>query len=374
VLSTGNSQWNVRRADIESLEIRGAGIDRTTLVGPGWAFLCCDAKAKAKNLLVHDLAIDATKPEQIVLDARGAMSVAMERVRFLGWQSGAGHGAVVGVTGQAFVACRDCDFEGTGGGFVLSLRSGAVAALENCRFSSIDAVLIGSNADALGKPSVVNVTGCTFENAPLADSRTSGNRGPRISISVRGGTVRAGGRSWTEEKRRAAWGASYAAVVEGVTFLPAAPAFTIADLERVLEAAPAQGIETVVQVDVIAGPRSEPVVVDLYAWDRAAATATCRTFRWSNATLTPCEDARSRRNTFVGDLTADEVASFLPMVELVRHAGVALDEGVSHVEFGRKVSTTAGGAEQRTRWLQISEDRETPWFVDAKTGEPVKSR
>jgi hypothetical protein len=159
-----------------------------------------------------------------------------------------------------------------------------------------------------------------------------------------------------------------------VTFAPAVPAFTLADLLRVLEAAPGQGVETVVRVDVSPGGRAAPTVVDLYAWDRAAAKASRRSFRWTDATLVPLEDAKSRRDQYRSDLTTDDVASYLPMLELVRRSGVAADEAVTRVEYGRQVSMAVGGAQQRTRWLEIAAATDAPWLVDAKTGQPVKNR
>jgi hypothetical protein len=206
VLSGGNTQWNVRRTDVEAMEIRGAGIDRTTLVGPGWAFFNCAENVSVKNLVLCDFAVDSTNPAQIVLDARGRMSVAIERVRFLGWQVG-GHSSVVGVSGQAFLACRDCDFVGTGSGFAVSLRGGAVASLENCRFSDVQCALIGWDAANNSKPSVVALNVCTFENAPLADSRMYTRN---VEVSVRGGSVALGSKSWSDDERRKRWGAEYA--------------------------------------------------------------------------------------------------------------------------------------------------------------------
>ncbi len=372
LLTRGNTQWNVRRADVEALEIRGAGIDRTTLVGPGWAFLCIDEKASARNVVLRDFTIDSTDPGQIVLDARGSMSVAVERVRFLGWEV-AGHASVVGVTGRAFLACRDCEFVGPGDGYAVSLRGGALAVLEKCRFSDLGSTLIGGGADSLGRPSVVTLRDCTFENAALADSRINGKSGPAMEISVHGGSVAVGGKTWTEDARRKKWGAEHAVVVDGVTFGPGVPSFAVADLLRVLEAAPGQGIDAVVRVDVEPGGRARPTVVDLYAWDRAAEKATRRSFRWVDATLVPLVEKDRRRGVSSVDLTGDDLAACLPMLELVRRSLVAADESVRSVEFRCMTQQTSAGVEERRRWLMI-QSASQGWMVDAVTGVPLGNR
>jgi len=218
-----------RKHPLASLEIRGAGMDRTILRCGGVDFL--HLGAETGNLLLRDLALDG---ERILLDLRGEAAALLERVRILGWST-AGHGAPVGVSWSAFLGFRGCEFTG-GRGWGLSLRGNALATFDSCAFLDMGAALIGSDANAA--MSRVHLRGCTFDGAALLDRPFGPPRANEARVTVSGGIVRFGSPSLRPEERAAKWGARFASSVEGVSYEPQRPPCTPEDLAGILRSAP----------------------------------------------------------------------------------------------------------------------------------------
>ncbi len=209
VLQTENDAWNETRGNTESLEIRGAGMDKTTLIAPMHAFLVVNKGGYLRNVVIRDLTIDADG-EAIILSTGGGLAVALERVRLRGWKL-AGHAAAIGVTGSGFLALRGCEIIGPGDGFALSLRGRTLATLDWCTIKDVEQVFVGwESPRAHG---FAYARDCRFENAKLADSRATG-----VEIHVSGGSVLLGSAGESEEARLERWGAKYAKSVEDLIF------------------------------------------------------------------------------------------------------------------------------------------------------------
>ena len=368
VLGNGDGQWNVRRSDLAALEIRGAGMDRTKLIGPGWAFLCSGDKANVQNLVLRDLTIDGSEQGQIILDARGGISAALERVRLAGWQV-AGHAAPLGVSGNAFLACRECEVAGPGAGYVLSLRGMALATFDACRFIDAESAFTGPGGTS--RAAVVSVQGCTFDGARLADSRIRGDKMAGVQIDVRGGTVAFGASSLSDEKRRAQWGAQYAASVEGVTFTAAQPLFPFSEMVRAADLAAAGGLRDIVAIDAYPGARGAPVEFDFYLYDREKDTVVRKTRRLVGPLLEEVtkDPRRGMRGRSVR--SAAEIDGLLPIPELLRRMDVAADESFTQIEI-RALSPSEG---RQITWLVAqTPGGAAPVVIDARTAEIVQRR
>lgn len=249
-----------RQGSVDALEIRGAGKNETTLVvGRDQEFRF---GSDAKNVVFRDMTIDDPTADATPFNVRGTASFAFENVRVVGWSS-AGHGAALGVGGQAFVACRDCDFQNSGS-FALSVRGPCLAVFERCNFTDTYSAFIATGAASGGRPSVVRVIDCTFLGTRLADSRSRPGVTDELDLRVRGGHVTFGSADMDDAARRKSWGAEFAASVEGVAFAPDPPRLTCGDLVRVLELATAQGWDPVVRADYVPVPRNAPPRIDLY--------------------------------------------------------------------------------------------------------------
>jgi hypothetical protein len=322
-----------------------------------------------RNVVIRDLTIDAAEQEQIVLDARGGMAAVLERVRIAGWQT-SGHAAPLGVTGSAFLACRDCDFVGPGDGFVLSLRGPALATFEKCRFRDAGAAFIGPGGRE--RAAVVSVRDCTFEAIRLADSRIRGDKMAGVQVDIRGGTAAAGAAKWTEEQRRAWWGAQFASSLEGLTFTSTAPLFPFSEFIRAAELAAAAGLKDIVAIEAIPGRRGAPVELDFYLWDREKSAVVRRTRRLLPSALEEVtqEPRRGMRGRSVK--SDSEVDGLLPFAELMRRMPLAADDEVTLVDL-RPLSPQADG--RQVTWLSAqTPGGMPPVVVDARTGEVLQKR
>jgi len=342
VLDSTSTSWNVPRSPVESLEIRGAGMDRTRLVGPGWAFLCASEGGPIRNLLIRDLTIDGvTGDGQIVLDARDGISAALERVRIDGWVV-AGHASAMGVSGNAFLACRDCEFNAPGDGWVLSLRGPALARFDRCRFVDARGVLIASPGK--WRPAVVRLSDCTFDNTPLTDRKLG------ALVEVTGGKVVMGATSWTEERRLAEFKGSFASSITGLTFTSIPPRFTMVDALRAMEFAASSGLGRVIRLDVRATPRDAPVRLDLYVpGGKVGATAVRHIRLYDKGALSESEEATTDGPRGVQSITAAEFERVLPLRDLFARARVAPDESVSSISL--RAMNAAGGEQRTLMWL-----------------------
>ena len=227
--------WLFVKEGTRSLEIRGAGMDRTTIeTGSLWVFTFAGEEAVLENLILRDLTIDSGKEGNIAVDARGAAAVALENVRIAGW-SNAGHGAALGVSGSVFLAARGCEFAAKGKGlFVISLRGHAMALFEKCTFSDPEECVVGfSLPDAAG--SAARFIDCTFRNAPAVSSRILKSKVPAAQVAVQGGSVSVGAPGLSDEERRRAFGGEWLTTCEGVTFGPGVAPCTVGEVVAVLD-------------------------------------------------------------------------------------------------------------------------------------------
>lgn len=370
VLERGDLAWNVRREDVESLEIRGAGMDKTTLVGPGWAFLSASKGAQIRNLVIRDLTIDSQEIEQMTLDARGGISAALERVRFAGWVV-AGHAAALGVSGDAFLAARDCEFNGDG--WTLSLRGPGLAVFERCTFSGGRSVLI-ADAHRKGRPAVVRLNDCAFGSVRIADRSLRTREAGGADVEIRGGTAAAGPASWSEETRIKNFGAEDVVSMKGLTFVTAPPAFSVEDAAVAFGVAATSGLRNLVGVRVV-GLGNKPTELDFYVIDGEPGSAPVRRTRiYDGASLTsPVEEPRRGAH---GGSAVDpaDLERAQPFSRLLRNAGVAADESVVSVML-RATPIRSDDPDVRAMLMLIIElDGPGQVIVDAVTGDVIGGR
>jgi hypothetical protein len=327
VLDRGSKCWNTPDGVVKSLEIRGAGIEQTRLIGPGWAFLCAGKKTVIRNLVIRDLTLDSLEKGQIPLSARGGISAALERVRFAGWNV-AGHAAALGVSGSAFLAIRDCEF--LGDGWVLSLRGPGLAVFDRCRFHGARAVLI-ADSHRKGRPAVVRLNDCTFGTVPVTRRDLRMGKEGGADVVIRGGTAVGGPVSWTKAERWEHFGADKIVSMVGLTFLTKAPPFSVEDAVRALDIAASVGLRDVVELRV-PSMRTKPLELDFFVLDRESGGLPIRhTFVFDGSSLVrPAQDPRRGERGSRGPEpeTFDACLSF---GELLRRANIAADETVHRI-------------------------------------------
>jgi len=329
VLDRGSDGWNVRRENVQSLEIRGAGMDKTTLVGPGWAFLCANKKAQIKNLVIRDLTIDSIEKEQIVLDARGGIAAAIERVRFAGWVV-AGHASALGVSGDAFLALRDCVFENSAGGFVLSLRGPGLAVFERCTFEGARCVVI-ADSHSSGLPATVRLIACDFGTVRVADRNLHRRGGGGADVEIRGGTASAGPASWTEAERIKNFGAVDVVSMQGLTFRSTMPTFSVSDAAAAFELAVAAGLGNVAGFSVV-NPGVKPVELDFYVLDGVpGSVAKRKTLVYDGKSVFAPEKEPRRGVGHAPDVAVEDLHRAQSFAALLRNAEIAADENVESV-------------------------------------------
>ena len=372
VLDRGSKAWNVQREDLESLEIRGAGMNKTTLIGPGWAFLCANKDARIRNLIIRDLTINSREKEQIVLDARGGISAAIERVRFDGWVV-AGHAAALGVSGDAFLALRDCEFKGDG--WVLSLRGPGMAVFERCTFTDARSVVI-AGSHTKGRAAIVRLYDCTFNTVPVSDRNLHSRDEGGADVEIRGGTAAGGPASWTEAQRIQNFGAYEVVSMKGLEFVATPPSFSVEDAAIAFDLAAATGLRNVVGVRV-AGRGGKPLELDFYVVGADPGTAPKRETRiFDGASLTaPATDPRRgvRADTLI-DLS--EVQRAQPLSTLLRNSGIAADESVVAVTLRTSPApqTNDGSEPQRTLMLMIELQGRQQLILNATSGAVLGGR
>jgi RNA polymerase sigma-70 factor (ECF subfamily) len=244
-LDPRSSEWLKVREGSRSLEIRGAGMDRTTIVYDQVGhFAFASDEGRFENLVIRDLTLDGGERGDLIVDARGAVSVALENVRVAGWH-GSGHGAAIGVSGNALLGARGCEFIGRGGGlFVLSVRGQSLAVFEKCLFVEPGECVVG-NGTSLGTATGVRLIDCTFRNAAVVSRRMLKGSKPLFPVSVTGGGAMIGAPDITEEDRRKAFGAEWLAALEGTTLGPGIPDCTASEIAALLERVVVGASETV---------------------------------------------------------------------------------------------------------------------------------
>jgi RNA polymerase sigma-70 factor (ECF subfamily) len=260
--------WGRIPGSVEGLEVRGAGMDRTTLVAEMGSLFSVADEAEAGHIRVRDLAWDGGNRGEQILDARGRVAATFERVRFLDWKS-AGYSAPVGILGKAVLGFLECEFLGDGGArgggnAALACRGTVLAVFQDCLFADVSTVIAGWHGAAAR--SRVSLLGCDFENAALANANMRYQAKPEFPISATGCRVFFGPPEVAEEERRERWGAWYAADLSGTVFSAGKVRCTLGDLAAALEGMRREDGERVLQVSLAGISRSGAPVLD--AWSR----------------------------------------------------------------------------------------------------------
>jgi hypothetical protein len=249
--------------DVASLEIRGAGMDKTTLVASDTLVL---PLKQLEHLRIRDLTFDC---EDQILDVRGNCAAVLENVRMVNWTASAGYSAPIGTLGRVYLGLDGCEFignrSGRGGGSALAVRGHSLVSARGCLFADLSPVIHGWGGAAAKSEAVF--TDCTFENSQLAHMGFLHQERPEFPLRVRGGVVRLGHSSWPAEVRREKWGVAYAAESPGVKFLPGAPRAPLSAVLRAIELAPVRADEVLLGLEVRRAARGAPLRVALH-WYR----------------------------------------------------------------------------------------------------------
>jgi hypothetical protein len=351
--------WAELRKGRKSLEIRGAGMDATRIVLRTHTFLMVWENQALENLSVHDLTLDGGG-RSMLLDLRGHVAAALERVRLQGWVR-AGHAAPIGLSGSAYLACEGCEFLGAGGrqgGFGLSARGPVLAVLQGCLFRGLESAVTGTPADAEG--SDIRLLGEMFDGVPVADGRLApGKRGPAIAIRVRGGQVRFGAPGLKDEERRDKWGAGFLAELQGTTFGPETPVCTLGQILAVADRVSVEPDGVLTRV-VLLG--SGPAGPDRFGV-RVRSAASGKT-RWAVVGPDGAPLEQDPRDPGGGSqLPSDEaIPACLRLIEALRKSGIPLDTAATEISLSRNTADEP-----------LFELRSAPgwpsWAVKAKTGE-----
>ncbi|MCP5070824.1 MAG: hypothetical protein GY946_30025, partial [bacterium] len=212
------------REPVPHFEIRGAGIDETTLLLDRSLVVT----GAIEHLRMQDLTLDFGG-EADLLDVRGRVAAAFERVRFKNVQ-----GEAMNLAGHAYVACLECEFvkaDGRGGARALMLRGPALVVLEKCALKGLTDLQYAFN-EAAG--SRMRLLDCTFEETRLADSRILGpDKQPLVEIRVDGGQATFGQLDLTDETRAEHFGVQFATVTD-FSLLPTIRLLTLGRLIEVL--------------------------------------------------------------------------------------------------------------------------------------------
>ena len=213
---------------IEFLEIRGAGMDETTLVMDGELLVTF----ALEHLYVRDVTLEYGHRSE-ALDVRERAAARFERVRIRDWASG-GYGAAIGIAGQGYLSCEDCVFEdadGVGGKIGVNFRGPALAVLERCAFIGVQPAITATRDGRGGR---IRLIDCTFEEASLANGHVlDKDKRALVEIRVEGAHATFGAPSLTPDQRRQRWGEPFASV-SNLTLGPSIRVVTVANLVEVL--------------------------------------------------------------------------------------------------------------------------------------------
>ncbi len=354
-------EWLSVREGARSLEIRGAGMDRTVLSVERSDFLFAWEDAVFENLVVRDLTLDGGERGLQLLDARGGVSAAFENIRVRGW-SGGGHSAPIGVSGSVLFGARGCEFLGreNGGMFVLSVRGPSLAVFEKCLFRDVgEAVVSGGSGEA---GSAVRLVDCTYENSAVASRRMQRRKGVNsIPVAVRGGTVALGPPDLPDEERRALWGAPFLASLEGVTFGPGRPVCTLGELATVAERVSVAPTETVFGARYLGPVGDGPARFGIRVLDRANSAV-----RWRVVGADGADLEKAPRNPGGGwnPPTAAALEKFT-LAAAIRSSEIPSTAAAVEAQL-----SAAGSGDQETTHLYVNPGTAgfPTWFADAATG------
>ena len=341
---------------VGSIVIRGAGMDRTTLVAEAqWSLLAI--MGTAKHVVIRDLTIEGGGRMGGILQ-RGKASMALENVRISGWQR-AGHAAAIGISGDTYLACKGCEFVGTGkhSGWAISLRGRALLLCEECRFLHLDSgAVIGSGEKTNGGRAMLRA--CTFEGSRLTDRKLD------LTLEVEGGLARFGGHSLSEEERERLWGVQHAARVSSVSFEAIPPVCTLGALLDVLEKLKLPADEQVVGITLDGVADGRPKQFRVYTLPRSGS----RSKTWiADVSRGWPETEHLEKDGGRGLPPHDVVRRARSFVELLRGSEVPEDLEVSDLQYSYQ------GRDDPHPTLRVGErSHHRMWYLHAETGEVLR--
>ena len=356
--------WGDRREDVDELEIRGAGKDKTTLVAKNSDLLFL-AKA-AKHVRIHDLTFDGGTGGEMCLDVRGKAAVVVEDVRFLGWSSG-GHSAAIGVSGGAYLGLRRCEFLGgrreNAGRAAISIRGSSIVLASSCTFTDLSAAVYGSPGTTLG--SHVRLEDCEYFAAPVAGHVTGEDGRPWFPIVVEGGRVHIGSDAIDRDERALRWGAGQLASGAGtVEYGPDPGLPTLGGLLAVLDQARPPPGAVPYAIELVMVPRLDlPGLLRLHTLDPKQGARSWTLEGPGGQVGAVSADAKRRPPT------VEQVAAAGSLGEAVRRSGQNPAQQVSSLALEEAMVFRSDRAEARLSVTLLDGRSVLVGWIDAKTGE-----
>jgi len=351
-----------REKPVPGLEIRGAGMDRTTLIGlAAW-----QVGGRVEHLVLRDFTWVSGDGASLMLSVHGSVGARIENVRIQGWRSG-GHSAALGASGPSYLALRGCELLGkrrgkNDGGLGLSLRDDCIVLLQDCLFADLEnGALSGWKGN--GARAGVWVRDCTFENARLA--AYGGNDENWLHVHARGGKAAYGPATWTAEERRRWWFHGVDGSVEGVTLGPGIARCTTADLARALARYEVPADHRVLGIELTEFDRGGPLAFRIYV---SGATA------WPQLRIAVrMDEAEAQRGDREGSfphVTGDTLAEVLPIRTLLERIDAPDGVTVSRFVYGTTGLSDRPGLVPAIQ-IGLPWDH---WIYDARTGALLEHR
>ncbi len=354
LLERGRGGWGDFREGVKALEIRGAGMDATTVRYDN--NLLYAAKG-IENLRMSGLTWEYADSNW-VLSTRGDVALACEDVRFRG-APGASN-APFYLEAYTYLGFRRCVFESAGSGAAVRIRGDVVALFKECAFRDLRSVVY---ADAgTSREGSIRFEDCEFEGSMLADPWAFEYRGqPAFPIVVLRGRVSFGGATLADARRRADWGVSLATSVDGTVFGPDPNLPTVSDLLDVLAGVARDTRLVPMELHLkLPGRGTRPASYEVAVWDAAAkkSVAFLAAFDAAGVHVT----ANPGGPTY--GLTEARVAASKSLLEILSAAGVPR-------------SAPARGVHLYDWWVgsksvlavHLESDDWPGWMIDAATGE-----
>ena len=327
------------KQQIESVLIRGAGMDETTLEVGDLITVGGD--------LSHFRMQDVTLVGQ-ALDVRGRAAAIFERVRFARWGT-AGYNAPIGSSGEVYVGCRDCEFLGGGNHQALAVRGETIALFEGCLFWRLSQCV--STPGGAGRDSRVGFLNCRFEHSRLVYGA------PKYGLYVAGGTVQFGTDDQEDTERRKRWGVEHATEVRGTTFEPAVPLTTLGDLARILDELDVDAPEPLLGIKLVDARRDGWRAFRVAGLDRARRHA-----RFWRVVLSGGQTTVEKGGGSFSIEAGEYLGGVVALPELVRRSGAAAGTALTELKYQRLPW------ERERAAVQLGLGWPGYW-VDARTGE-----
>ncbi len=351
LLEGGRRGWGDLREDVTAVEIRGAGMDATTVrLGSKLIF----ARRGLRSLRMSGLTLESVSDSARFLDARGDVAVVCEDVRFR--RDPTQGSDPFYLEGYSYLGFRRCEFDGAGKGNAVRLRGDVVALFEECAFLDLQDVIYADLGTV--REGVVRFEACEFEGSRLVHDWGFLYRGkPPFVLAVRGGRVAFGEPSLSAERRRTDWGASFTTAVDGTAFGPDPALSTVGDLTRVLASAASQAGRVPMEIRLkTTGRRGKAAAYEVVAWDRAAKKAVVL-LATSDAAGVRVEVQRSGGN---GQVHEALVASSRPLLEILEAARVPHDAVARGAHFYEWYV-----AEKQVPVVHLVSEAWPGWMIDA---------